>query len=311
MSISYQNPLNIKNIGDPFVLRTANGVYYCYATSAPDGFKAWSSRNLVDWKPAGYVYQRRPDSWGISEFWAPEVIEKDRRFYMHYTARWGTNDSLRLGVAVADSPLGPFEDVTNSPLFDPGYATIDGHVFIDDDGKKYLYYARDCSENIIEGRHESHLYVVELGDDLVSLKGEPVWLTQPEQAWETSGDTAWAWNEGPFMIKHAGRYYLMYSGNFYASREYAVGYASANSPTGPFIKAANNPVLSSSSAEISGPGHNSITLTPDGRHLMIVYHTHTNPEDPGGNRQVCIDPMGFTEDGDLFVNGPTNTPQEI
>jgi len=60
----------IKNIGDPFVLRTPDGAYYCYATSAPDGFKAWMSEDLVHLTEIGYVYQRQEDSWGTSDFWA-------------------------------------------------------------------------------------------------------------------------------------------------------------------------------------------------------------------------------------------------
>lgn len=309
MSITYQNPLSIKNIGDPFVLRAPDGLWYCYATSIQDGFLAWTSPDLVQWQEAGYVYHRRPDSWGESDFWAPEVVFYQEKYFMHYTARWGANQSLRMGVAVSDSPLGPFVDVFNRPLFDFGYAVIDGHVFFDEDGRKYFYYSRDCSENVVDGRHESHLYVMELDDDLVSFKSEPVLVAKPEQDWEISHSTDWLWNEGPFMLKHESMYYLMYSANFYASRAYAVGYAVSESPTGPFVKAAHNPVLASPSPEISGPGHNSVTVAADGKTLMIVYHIHTDPQHPSGNRQVCIDRMGFHADGRLYVAGPTNSPQ--
>lgn len=310
MTITYQNPLPIKNIGDPFVLRAPDGQYYCYATSAPDGFKAWSSADLVHWTNIGYVYQRSEDSWGESDFWAPEVVLHQGNYYMHYSARWGKNQSLRIGVAVAQTPAGPFLDVFNRPLFDFGYAAIDGHVLLEEE-RAYLYYARDCSENIVEGRHESHLYVVELDDDLISLKGEPRLLTRPDQEWERHSGPDWLWNEGPFVLKHQGSYYLMYSANFYASREYSVGYAVANHPTGPFVKAAHNPVLFSDSMAVSGPGHNSVTTSPDGKELFIVYHTHTDPQKPSGDRQVCIDRMGFREDGSLYVLGPTNTPQAV
>lgn len=309
MSLVYRNPLPIKHIGDPFVLQAPDGQYYCYATSAPDGFKAWVSPNLVDWRKAGYVYRRQPDSWGESDFWAPEVVFHQGRYFMHYTARWGKNHSLRMGVAVSDSPLGPFVDVFNRPMFDFGYAVIDGHVFFDDDGRKYFYYSRDCSENIVEGRHESHLYVMELNDDLFSFCSEPLLAVKPEQGWETRHSDEWRWNEGPFVLKHAGRYYLMYSANFYASREYAVGYAVAESPTGPFVKAAHNPVLAAQGEEISGPGHNSVTRAPDGKTLMVVYHIHTDPQHPSGDRQVCMDRMRFDAGGHLFVEGPGNTPQ--
>ena len=311
MISTYQNPMPIKNIGDPFVLRALDGTYYCYATSAPDGFKAWSSDDLVHWMDIGYVYKRDEDSWGASDFWAPEVVLYYGKYFMHYSARWGKNQSLRIGVAVADSPSGPFSDVFNHPMFDFGYAAIDGHVLIDDDGHKYFYYSRDCSENIVDGRHESHLYVAELNVDLVSLTGEPLLITKPEQEWELRSGPEWLWNEGPFVLKHKGKYYLMYSANFYASRDYSVGYAVAESPVGPFIKATHNPVLFSTDSEISGPGHNSVATSPDGSELFIIYHVHTDPQKPSADRQVCIDRMGFREDGSLYVNGPTHTPQDI
>lgn len=311
MSPTYKNPLPIRNIGDPFVLRARDGTYYCYATSAPDGFKAWLSTDLVNWSDTGYVYRRSQGSWGEADFWAPEVVAYNNRYYMHYSARWSQNRSLRIGVAIADSPAGPFVDFFNRPMFDFGYAAIDGHVFFDDDGRKYFYYSRDCSENVVDGRHESHIYVAELNDDLVSFKGDPHLIAQPEQEWELRSGPEWLWNEGPYVLKHDGRYYLMYSANFYAGREYAVGYAIAGHPTGPFIKAAHNPVLFSHSPEISGPGHNSVTVSPDGRELIIVYHTHTDPLNPSADRQVCIDRMGFKSDGSLFVHGPTSTPQDV
>ena len=311
MISTYQNPLPIKNIGDPFVLRASDGTYYCYATSAPDGFKAWSSTDLINWIDTGYVYKRSEDSWGASDFWAPEVVYYEGKYFLHYSARWEQNQSLRIGVAIADSPGGPFIDVSNRPMFDFSYAAIDGHVLLDEDGRKYFYYSRDCSENVVDGRHESHLYVAELDDDLTSLKGEPLLIAKPEQEWELRSGPEWLWNEGPFVLKYDSRYYLMYSANFYASRDYSVGYAVAESPMGPFVKAAHNPILASPNAEISGPGHNSVTTSPDGSELFIVYHIHTDAQNPSGDRQVCIDRMGFRKDGSLYVTGPSYTPQPI
>ena len=257
------------------------------------------------------MYKRKEDSWGGSDFWAPEVVHHEGKYFMHYSARWGKNQSLRIGVATADSPAGPFVDVFNRPMFDFGYAAIDGHVLIDDDGLKYFYYARDCSENVVDGRHESHLYVANLNDDLVSLDGEPLLITKPEQDWECRSGPEWLWNEGPFVLKYENKYYLMYSANFYAGRDYSVGYAVAEHPFGPFIKSPDNPVLFSTDAEVSGTGHNSVINSPDGSELFIVYHIHTDPQHPSGDRQVCIDRMGFREDGSLYVTGPTHTPQPI
>ncbi|MFZ5351092.1 MAG: glycoside hydrolase family 43 protein [Bacillota bacterium] len=307
----YQNPVgNIFNIGDPFVLKASDGKYYCYPTSWNMGFKAWESADMVNWYDIGPVYKGYT-SWGTLDFWAPEVVEYNGRYYMYYTARWKENKSLRIGVAVSDSPKGPFKDVYDHPMFDFGYAVIDANILIDEDGKKFMYYSRDCSENIVDGKHESHIYGIELNDDMISVKGEPVLLTRPDQGWEKYSGNDWRWNEGPTVFKRNGKYYLMYSANFYASKMYSIGYATSDSPLGKYEKYENNPILESEITwkHVSGPGHNSIAASPDGSELFIVYHTHTNPKEGGGNRQIFIDRMGFRKDGSIYVNGPSVTQQ--
>jgi len=228
---------------------------------------------------------------------------------MYYTARWKQKDSLRIGVAVADHPAGPFKDAFDKPMFDFGYAPIDAHVFTDDDGRSYLFYARDCSEHMVDGRHESHIYGFELSGDLLQPKHEGVMLLKPEQEWELASGEVRRWNEGPFVLKHQGSYYLMYSANFYAHRDYSVGYAVSGRPLGPYLKYEHNPVLASDRPDISGPGHHSVVRSPDDTELFIAYHTHTDSGKGGGDRQVCIDRMTFREDGSIAVAGPTPSPQ--
>jgi GH43 family beta-xylosidase len=310
---TFKNPLGINNIGDPFVLKAADGKYYLYATSAPYGFYVWSSENMLDWTKMGYAYEADSDNWANKDFWAPEVVEHNGKYYMYYSARWKENCSLRVGVAVSDSPMGPFVNPENKPMFDFGYAAIDADVIVDEDGRKYMYYSRDCSENIVSGRHESHIYGIELNEDMVSIKGEPILLTKPEQEWELQSGPEWRWNEGPLVFKKNGLYYMMYSGNYYADKKYGIGYATSKNPLGPFEKYEKNPIVSYVETEeeiiVSGPGHNSLTVSPDGKEYYIVYHSHTDPVVAGGNRQVCIDKLDFREDGTLYVNGPTITPQ--
>ncbi len=212
----FTNDLGITDIGDPFVLKTETDGYYMYCTSAPNGFYCWKSEDLVNWSGKEMCYVRQPDSWCVDCFWAPEVVFYEGKYYMFYTAK-NQQDSLRIGLAVSEKPGGPFLDVKNEPLFDFGYAAIDANVLIDADGKKYLYYSRDCSENVVDGLKKSEIYGVPLSDDLLSVQGEAVKLLTPQQKWEKeSGDTQW--NEGPEMITHEGKYYLTYSANFFASR---------------------------------------------------------------------------------------------
>ena len=301
-AICSSNPIGILHIGDPFILNDKDGMFYLYATSSATGFKVWSSPNLTDWTEHPNCYTASKESFGYKDFWAPEVIYYHRKYFMHYSARWKHNDSLRIGVAVADSPLGPFIDVHNKPMMDLGYAAIDGHVFIDDDNEKYFYFAKDCSENIIDGRHESHIYAALLNDNLVGLKSQPQFLIKAEKSWEMLSGTDWLWNEGPFIIKQNNLYYLMYSANFYGSKEYCICYATSKSPLGPFVKGDDNPVLKYKENQVSGPGHNSVFRI--GGMLVCAYHVHTDYQHPSGDRQLFFDKVYF-ENNQLKIDGPT------
>jgi len=304
----FSNDLGVTDIGDPFVLKTEDGGYYMYCTSAPNGFYCWHSDDLVNWGDKKMCYIRKPDSWCTDCFWAPEVVYRNEQYYMFYTAK-NQSGSLRIGLAVSSAPDGPFEDVKNEPFFDFGYAVIDANAFLDDNGNAYLYYSRDCSENKDGYLKKSEIYGVPLSDDLLSIQGEAVKLLTPEQKWEKAPGDTW-WNEGPEMIKHDGKYYLTYSANFFASPSYSLGYAVSDTPLGTFVKAQENPLLTSGlRRDVSGTGHHSFTVSPDGSQLWAVYHSHTDLTNPGGNRKVNIDRAGFTSDGRLFISGPTTSLQ--
>lgn len=300
------NPRPVKDIGDPHVLY-AGGEYLTFATGGPIGFNVWRSADLSTFTKEKAL---KKIAWVSGDYWAPEVYGVNGRYYMFFTGRWKENGGLRVGVAVSDAPQGPYEDAIGGPLFDFGYAAIDGTLFFGEDGTPYMIYSRDCSENIVEGRHESHLYGVQLAPDLLSVVGDPVLLTTPDTEWElTTGD--YLWNEGPVVLTHEGKYYLFYSANGYATKEYAVGVAVADKPLGPYTKQDNNPILNyivkDDETIVSGPGHNSFFTVGD--ELFTSYHTHTYPNAPSGNRQLNIDRAGFHADGTAYINGPTLAPQ--
>lgn len=306
--MKYTNPVgDITDIGDPFVI-LVDDTYYLYATSMPGlGFKVWESNDLVDWEEKGLALDSsNPENrWGEGDFWAPEVIEYNEQFYMTYSAR-DRDGHLKIAVAKADNPLGPFINIA-APLFEREMSFIDGHIFIEDD-KKYLYYVKDCSENIVDGIHMSQIYVQKMSDDFKSLKGEPKKILEPSQEWEGL-ENDWQWNEGPYVLKHKNKYYLTYSANVYSSSDYSIGYATADNPLGPWTKAAENPILEKDlDRGISGPGHNSFIHSKNGERLYIVYHTHTYPDFPGGNRNVNLD-RAYFEAGKLKVDGPSREKQ--
>lgn len=345
--ITYQNPLEVA-FGDPYVLH-ANGEYYMYGTGggAKNGFAAYSSTDLTNWKHEGQVYYAsNVNGWSDSTaawngaYWAPEVYGYKGKYYMFYSAQWKQNpnmelENFRVGVAVANSPTGPFIDLTNKPVFDPGYPIIDANVLFDDTGKVYLYYSRACYEHPVESEvatwakqkgwfetiEESWVYGVELKPDFSGVIGEPVLQLRPpvkmddkQSEWEsrsvTSKEVNRRWTEGSVIFKKADTYYMMYSANYFGGKNYAVGYATSKSPLGPFTKAANNPVLQKNSETggvVTGTGHNSVTYSPDGQEMFCVYHARTTAT--GEQRVVFIDRMKILKDGTLIVEGPTTTPQ--
>jgi beta-xylosidase len=345
---TYTNPLKVE-FGDPYVLHVKGDKYYMYGTGggAVNGFAAYSSTDLVNWKNEGQVYYAsNKNGWSDSTaafdgaYWAPEVYQRNGKFYMFYSAQWNNNptkelENFRIGVAVADQPTGPFIDLINRPVFDPGYPIIDANVYFAADGKAYLYYSRCCYKHPVESEvsawakqkgwfneiEESWVYGVELKPDFSGVIGEPVLLLRPpakmsdkQAEWEsrsvTSKEVNRRWTEGSVAFKKGDTYYMMYSANYFGGKNYAVGYATAKHPLGPYTKSKNNPVLQKNTEQggvVSGTGHNSIAYSPDGKEMFCVYHGRTTTT--GDQRVVFIDRMQVQNDGTLKVLGPTTKPQ--
>lgn len=336
------NPLPIK-LGDPFLLHASDGRYYMYGTSLADGFEAFVSDDLASWESVGQVYKGAgPDQWNLNSFWAPEVYERNGKYYMFFSANDRNNpnnedENFKIGVAVADSPAGPFTDLYDRPVFEPEFPVIDANVLFDaPDGKTYLYFSRCCYKHPVESEvadsvrraglydqvEESWIYGVELKPDFSGIVGEPVCLLAPpagmddsQAEWESrsvlQGEAPRRWTEGSFIFPYDGRYYMMYSANAYFGGNYAVGYATSDNPLGPFVKSDTNPVLSenvSSGGEVCGTGHNMVLTLPSGE-MYTVYHGRiaSSPED----RVVFIDPVVIDSLGILSVKGPTTGPQTI
>ena len=160
------NPRAVKDIGDPFVLKTEDG-YQMFATGGPIGFFTWKSNDLVKFERTKAL---KKVSWAASDYWAPEVFAWQGKYVMLFTARQRSTGSLRTGIAFSDTPEGEYKDPLDAPLMDYGYATIDATLTTDAEGNPYLIYVRDISENRIGSGGESHIYGVRLEDDLLRLR---------------------------------------------------------------------------------------------------------------------------------------------
>lgn len=320
MSATYQNPVWPGYFADPFVLEW-QGVYYAYGTGATlleaDGraFPVLSSTDFAHWTYVGGAMEPLTDPAGTA-YWAPEVAERDGRFYLYYSACGGDGDeSHRLRVAIADHPAGPFRDSGHLLLPDEGF-TIDAHPFRDPlDGRWYLFFAKD----FFDGRVGTGTAVVALNDDMVSTSGAPrpvVRATADWQIYERNrplyGRTWDAWHtvEGPFVVHHDGRYYCFYSGGPWTTPDYGVSYGVADTVLGPYRDdwSQDGPtVLKGIPGQVLGPGHNSVVRGPDGQTDFIVYHAW----DPAHTaRRMAVDPIDWTPDGPRCA-GPTLAPRPL
>lgn len=322
---TYTNPIlkpgkyngkKISTMADPYVFKDTDGTYYMYITS--NGYPCFTSRDLVNWEFKGDVLPSKNCKWAVKNFWAPEVIKIKDKYYLHYTAS-RADDIKHIGVAVSDKPTGPFKDVDDKPFIDNGNkGSIDSHVFVDDDGKTYMYYSNAMSTNPVKelgGKRRSEIWVMEVSPDLSKKLSTPKMLIYPEQAWEFSPSENDYWNEGTVIIKHNNLYYLMFSANCFCGDSYSLGYATSTSPTGPFKKYDKNPILTNQSLpkKVSGPGHHTVVRSPDDKEWFCIYHSHVNVgklnKKNNGVRQINIDRMEFMSDGSIRIIGPTITPQ--
>ena len=169
-------------------------------------------------------------------------------------------------VATSDSPAGPFRQEVKHPIWEE--KSIDTSLFIDDDGIPYLYFVRFTDGNVI--------WVAQMTDDLMKIKTETLSeCIKAEEPWELLQAKV---AEGHSVLKKNGTYYLIYSANHYQNKGYGVGYATSESPMGPWIKYSKNPLLQGVEAiGLVGTGHGAPFQCKDGS-WKYIFHAHWSKE---------------------------------
>ena len=303
----YENNLTT-GAADPFIL-AHDGMYYLYCTGG-SRFTVRSTKYPNVWPSESKVILKLSDlGWAEEKGWAPEMYEYNGKFYMIFSAE-GYNGLHAIGIAVCDTPDGEFKPLSSKPFFAPDYSVIDGSLFFDDDGRIYMYYSKDNSTNLVDGKKTSQVYGVEVAADFSGILGEPVLISTPEQDWEKQSGSV-LWNEGPVVFKENGVYYLLYSANCYAVKNYSVGYATSDTPLARFVKPEKSRILRGNDTTVTGPGHCNILRSPDGSEMYMVYHVHTVPPDVKNGRSLAIDRLVIREDGTLAVDGPSVTRRPL
>lgn len=296
------NPVLNGLYADPHIIYSEKTKrFYIYPTS--DGFTGWSgnyfkafsSKDLVNWKDEGVILDLPKDvSWANRNAWAPTIIEKkvngQYKYFYYFTA------AQKIGVAVSDNPTGPFKD-SGKPLIDKAPEginrgqTIDPDVFTDPvSGKSYLYWGN------------GYLAAAELNEDMISLKPGTLTILTPDASFR----------EGTHVFYRNGKYYFMWSEDDTRSPNYKVRYGVADSPLSKIkVPSSNLVIAKDTTAGIYGTGHNSVIRIPGKDEWYIVYHRFQVPKgitmgsSAGYNREVCIDKMEFDNEGNIIPVIPT------
>lgn len=198
-------------------------------------WRVFSSSDMVNWTDHGVPLTLENFSWALDRAWAAQCIERDGKFYWYICVQTVKND-MAIGVAVSNSPTGPFKDAIGKPLITTGsWSNIDPTVNVDDDGQAYLYWGN------------GKLFYVKLNKDMISYSGEIVEVPQTVESFGgvrgPRGGAANATNsqtvpnkdmfvEAPWFYKRNGIYYQMFAG-MEKGRE-CLSYSISDSPVGPW-----------------------------------------------------------------------------
>ncbi len=146
-----------------------DGTFYIYTGHDEDGadffwmqeWRVYSSKDMVNWTDHGSPLAIEDIAWGDDRAWAPQCVERNGKFYFYVPLHSKLSGGMAIGVAVGDSPVGPFKDALGAPLFDNGsWDNIDPTVYVDNDGQAYIYWGNP------------EIYYAKLNEDMISFDGE-------------------------------------------------------------------------------------------------------------------------------------------
>lgn len=308
------NPVLPGRYADPDVLLSSNGRYYIYPTT--DGYSGWSgyqfkvfsSEDMIDWVDEGIIVDLQASEsylnskgvavatvpWSNGNAWAPAIEEKDGKYYYYFCGNYTAANNKAIGVAVADSPTGPFT-VKETPLLTLSDCTragvsmgqvIDPQIYTEN-GISYMLFGN------------GNAAIVQLGEDMMS------WV--PGTMKNLSGATSF--REAIAVNKIDGIYHFTWSCDDTGSENYQVRYGISDNLYGPILYKGIL-LQKDNSNDIKGTGHHAILYHPVRNEYYIVYHRFWTPLGQplngglGNNRETCIDKLEY-KDGMFKAVTPT------
>ncbi|UTF60659.1 glycoside hydrolase family 43 protein [Gilvimarinus sp. DA14] len=269
----------------PLVVGDTVYVYVGHDQAEPDDFYTmhewlvYSSTDMVNWKSHGSPFKPTDYEWSSGSAWASHTIEKNGKFYWYTTSSHKTIKGKAIGVAVSDSPTGPFKDARGSALVtndmttatDISWDDIDPAAYIDDDGQAWLFWGNQKA------------YYAKLKPNMIELDG-PIHVIPDEQVKN--------FTEAPWIHKRGDLYYLTYAAGFPEK----TAYSTATSIEGPWTYrgllaegAANSNTIHQGVIDFKGQSY-------------FFYHTgmRQHPNTGGSyRRSMAIDYLHYNDDGSL------------
>lgn len=272
-----------------------NDTFYFYTGHDADNasyytmtdWRCYSTTDMKNWVDHGDVLSYRDFEWADADScWAAQCIERDGKFYMYVTLTTGQFGGGRaIGVAVSDSPTGPFKDAIGKPLCGPDWSFIDPTVLIDDDGQAYLYFGNPT------------LHYVKLKKNMIECDGDIVACDMNSEQFGSGGGMPSLYTEGPWIYKRNGIYYMVYAASGIPE---TIDYSTSDSPTGPWKY----------QGRIMESHPTSFTLHPGiveyKGHAYYTYHTGDLEGGGGFSRSGAIEEFEFGEDGSIPLISPTS-----
>lgn len=258
-------------------------------------WRLYSTEEMVNWTDHGVPLGLGTFSWADDRAWAAQCIERDGKYYWYICAHSKITNGMAIGVAVGDTPTGPFKDAIGKPLVDNGsWDNIDPTVMIDDDGQAWLFWGNP------------NIYYIRLNRDMISYSGEVEKIEQTEEGFGAPGmkqrkkDVKYkdCYTEGPWLLKRNKLYYLLYAAGGVPEH---IAYSTAKKPTGPWKYRGEIMPLCK-----TGSFTNHCGVADFKGHNYFFYHTGKLPGGGGFGRSTAVEEFKYNSDGTFPVIMPTD-----
>jgi len=243
-------------------------------------YSLFTTTDMVNWTAHKTPLKTSDFKWSEGDASAAQCIERNGKFYWYVSTLNKNSPGVSVGVAVSDSPYGPFKDALGKALITNNMTTFGKHswddldptVMIDDDNQAYLYWGNNAC------------YWVKLNEDMISL-GSPI------TALDIFDKSAFGpdFEEAPWVYKKDGTYYMIYASNVVES----IHYTTSKSPEGPWKYGG---LLMPHSGK-SGSNHPGIIDYKGNSYFF--YHNAALPDGGDFNRSVCIEQFTYNQDGTI------------